>query len=195
VSAHETKPFAFVRSVSRHRFVDADRPSSPEYDVTTIRHAVVDADPETTYEAMLTADLLDTGPIVRALGALRNAPMVIVRRIRGIPDRHRPNGCGSSMFRRPTSDAAPTKRMGRSSSSVRSGSSGDRRSSGDRCLRRVLGVRRVGVRETRGSACPSDRTARTGRCCPTRRALRRPTTPPAGTSAGTGASSARSRAT
>ncbi|WP_306060765.1 hypothetical protein [Natronococcus wangiae] len=55
----------------------------PEYDVTTIRHAVVEADPETTYEAILTADLLDTGPIVRALGALRNAPTVIARRIRG----------------------------------------------------------------------------------------------------------------
>ncbi|WP_276256167.1 hypothetical protein [Halomontanus rarus] len=55
----------------------------PEYDVTTIRHRVVDADPETTYEAMLTADLLDTGPIVRALGALRNVPMVIASRIRG----------------------------------------------------------------------------------------------------------------
>ncbi|ADB63084.1 hypothetical protein Htur_4265 (plasmid) [Haloterrigena turkmenica DSM 5511] len=54
-----------------------------EYDVTTIRHAVVDADPETTYEAMLTTDLLDTGPIVRALGALRAAPMAIARRIRG----------------------------------------------------------------------------------------------------------------
>ncbi|WP_170972431.1 hypothetical protein [Natronorubrum halophilum] len=55
----------------------------PEYDVATIRHAVVDADPETTYEVMLTADLLDTGPIVRALGALRNAPAAITRRIRG----------------------------------------------------------------------------------------------------------------
>jgi hypothetical protein len=55
----------------------------PEYDVATIRHAVVDADPETTYEAMLTADLLDTGPIVRALGALRAAPIEIARRIRG----------------------------------------------------------------------------------------------------------------
>ncbi|AEH39383.1 hypothetical protein [Halopiger xanaduensis] len=66
----------------------------PKYDVTTIRHVVVDADPETTYEAMLTADLLDTGPIVRALGALRNAPTVIARRIRGSsgappPDRMR----------------------------------------------------------------------------------------------------------
>lgn len=57
----------------------------PDYDVTAIRHAVVDADPETTYEAMLDADLLDTGPIVRALGALRNAPMAIARRTRGPP--------------------------------------------------------------------------------------------------------------
>lgn len=55
----------------------------PEYDVTTVRHAVVEADPETTYEAMLTADLLDTGPIVRTLGRLRNAPTAVSRRIRG----------------------------------------------------------------------------------------------------------------
>jgi len=187
-------PFASDPSVGTDSSMLIDR-QLPEYDVTTIRHAVVDADPETTYEAMLTADLLDTGPIVRALGALRNAPMVIVRRIRGIPDRHRPNGCGSSMFRRPTSGRCSTKRMGRSSSSVRSGSSGDRRSSGDRWSQ--TSSRRSTSRGTRNSrsACPSDRTARTGRCCPTRRALRRPTTPPAGTSAGTGASSARSRAT
>jgi len=75
-------PFASDPSVGTDSSMLIDR-QLPEYDVTTIRHAVVDADPETTYEAMLTADLLDTGPIVRALGALRNAPMVIVRRIRG----------------------------------------------------------------------------------------------------------------
>lgn len=56
----------------------------PEFDVTVVRHAVVDADPETTYDAMLTADLLDTGPIVRALGRLRTAPMVVSQRLRGV---------------------------------------------------------------------------------------------------------------
>ncbi|WP_211334094.1 SRPBCC family protein [Halopiger aswanensis] len=55
----------------------------PEYDVTAIRHAVVEADPETTYAAMLTADLLDTGPIVRALGWLRTLPTATARRFRG----------------------------------------------------------------------------------------------------------------
>ncbi|WP_408957074.1 hypothetical protein [Natrinema sp. 74] len=55
----------------------------PEYDVTTVRHTVVDADPETTYEAMLTADLTDTGPIVRALGRLRDAPTAVAHWIGG----------------------------------------------------------------------------------------------------------------
>ncbi|WP_254762222.1 hypothetical protein [Natrinema marinum] len=67
---------------------DADSPMSidrylPEYDVTTTRHAVVDADPETTYEAMLAADLTDTGPIVRALGWLRDAPTAVAHWIGG----------------------------------------------------------------------------------------------------------------
>ncbi|WP_254612612.1 hypothetical protein [Haloterrigena gelatinilytica] len=75
-------PFASDPSVGAHSSMLIDRHLS-EYDVTTVRHAVVDADPETTYEAMLTADLLDTGPIVRALGALRTAPMEIARRLRG----------------------------------------------------------------------------------------------------------------
>lgn len=46
----------------------------PAYDATVVRHAVVDADPETTYEAVLAADLTDTGPVVAALGELRNLP-------------------------------------------------------------------------------------------------------------------------
>ncbi|WP_126664309.1 hypothetical protein [Haloterrigena salifodinae] len=75
-------PFASDPSVGTDSSMLIDR-YVPEYDVTVIRHAVVDADPETTYEAMLTADLLDTGPIVRALGALRAAPIAIARRIRG----------------------------------------------------------------------------------------------------------------
>ncbi|WP_433627656.1 hypothetical protein [Halomicrococcus sp. NG-SE-24] len=55
----------------------------PEYDVTEVRHAVVDADPETTYEAMLTADLLDLGPVVRALGRLRDLPVALSDWLRG----------------------------------------------------------------------------------------------------------------
>lgn len=54
----------------------------PEYDVTVTRHAVVEADPETTYRAALAADLLDTGPIVRALGWLRVAPTAVLERAR-----------------------------------------------------------------------------------------------------------------
>ncbi|MDS0476723.1 hypothetical protein [Natrinema sp. 1APR25-10V2] len=61
----------------------------PEYDVTTVRHAVVDADPETTYEAMLAADLTDTGPAVRALGRLRDAPAAVSHWISGA-SRERP---------------------------------------------------------------------------------------------------------
>lgn len=57
----------------------------PEYDVTQVKHAIVDADRETTYEAMLTADLLDLGPAVRLLGGLRAVPQVLSRRLRGSP--------------------------------------------------------------------------------------------------------------
>lgn len=57
----------------------------PEYDATQVKHAIVDADPETTYEAMLAADLLDLGPAVRLLGALRAVPQVLTRRLRGSP--------------------------------------------------------------------------------------------------------------
>lgn len=64
----------------------------PEYDVTVSRHAIVEADPETTYRAALSADLLDTGPLVRALGWLRVAPTAVLERARGkqpkpMPDR------------------------------------------------------------------------------------------------------------
>ncbi|MFC4247270.1 hypothetical protein ACFOZ7_09715 [Natribaculum luteum] len=55
----------------------------PAYDVTQIRHAVVDAEPATTYEAMLTADMADTGPVVRTLGWLRDVPARLGHRLRG----------------------------------------------------------------------------------------------------------------
>ncbi|WP_193364858.1 hypothetical protein [Natronococcus jeotgali] len=57
----------------------------PRYDVTTSRHVVVDADSGTTYDAMLTADLMKLGPIVRSLGRLRDVPRVLSHRIRGTP--------------------------------------------------------------------------------------------------------------
>lgn len=55
----------------------------PTYDVTVARHAVVEADPETTYRAALSADLFDLGPIVRVLGWLRVAPTYLIERVRG----------------------------------------------------------------------------------------------------------------
>ena len=55
----------------------------PTYVVTVARHAVVEADPETTYRAAMTANLLDLGPIVRALGWLRVAPTAVIERARG----------------------------------------------------------------------------------------------------------------
>lgn len=74
----------------RGRGPDADPPASllidrylPEYDVTTVRHRVVEADPETTYDAMLEADLTEMGPLVRALGWLRVAPTALLERVRG----------------------------------------------------------------------------------------------------------------
>lgn len=57
----------------------------PEYDVTAVRHAMVNADPGTTYEAMLTADLMDTGAIVSVLGRLRDVPRAAARWVRGFP--------------------------------------------------------------------------------------------------------------
>lgn len=57
----------------------------PEYDATEGRHVIANADPETTYEAMLTADLMNTGPIVRALGRLRDVPRVASHWLGGTP--------------------------------------------------------------------------------------------------------------
>ncbi len=57
----------------------------PDYDVTVVRHAIVEADPETTYDAMLEADLTDTGPIVRALSRLRDVPAIRSRLLDGKP--------------------------------------------------------------------------------------------------------------
>ncbi|WP_225741356.1 SRPBCC family protein [Halorussus halophilus] len=55
----------------------------PEYDETVVRHTVVEADQETTYDAMLTTDLLDLGPVVRSLGQLRDLPRVVSDRLHG----------------------------------------------------------------------------------------------------------------
>lgn len=57
----------------------------PDYDYTVVRHVVVEADSETTYEAMRTADLTDLGPVVRALGWLRAAPTAVSNWVRGRP--------------------------------------------------------------------------------------------------------------
>lgn len=56
----------------------------PTYDATQRRHAVVDADAETTYEAILTADLMRSGRLVAALGGLRVLPARIGARLRGV---------------------------------------------------------------------------------------------------------------
>ncbi|QFU82564.1 hypothetical protein [Natronorubrum aibiense] len=55
----------------------------PTYDATQRRHTVVDAAPETTYDAMLEADMMDTGPVVRGLSRLRDLPARLERLIRG----------------------------------------------------------------------------------------------------------------
>ncbi len=55
----------------------------PEYDETVVRRTVVDADSETTYRAMLDANLLDTGPVVRALGRLCDLPTALANRLSG----------------------------------------------------------------------------------------------------------------
>jgi hypothetical protein len=55
----------------------------PEYDVTEVRHTVVEADVETTYESMLTTNLMNLGPIVRALSQLRDAPRRLTEWVRG----------------------------------------------------------------------------------------------------------------
>lgn len=75
----------------------------PEYDATEGRHVIANADPETTYEAMLTADLMNTGPIVRALGRLRDVPRVASHWLGGTRGPPHPSGCGSSTSRRPRS--------------------------------------------------------------------------------------------
>ncbi|WP_232819739.1 hypothetical protein [Haloprofundus halophilus] len=62
----------------------------PEYDVTAVRHTVVNADPETTYEAMLAADLMDLGPTVRALGQLRDVPRLLLERNGAAPEQPPP---------------------------------------------------------------------------------------------------------
>lgn len=54
----------------------------PEYDVTQLRHAVVDAPVGVTYQAIRTADLTETGPVVAALSSLRVFPEIVAA-IRG----------------------------------------------------------------------------------------------------------------
>lgn len=54
-----------------------------EYDVATIRHRLVEADPGTTYDAIREADLLDAGRLVRTLGRLRIAPTALLERAEG----------------------------------------------------------------------------------------------------------------
>ena len=58
-------------SSEEHLLIDRHLPT---YDATLIHHVVVEADPETTYEAILHADLTQTGPIVAALNRLRVLP-------------------------------------------------------------------------------------------------------------------------
>ena len=60
-----TQPSEEHLSIDRHL---------PSYDATQIRHVVVEADPETTFEAILHADLTQTGPVVAALNRLRVFP-------------------------------------------------------------------------------------------------------------------------
>ncbi|MHC3436508.1 hypothetical protein ACYJ1Y_00060 [Natrialbaceae archaeon A-gly3] len=63
----------------------------PAYDVTVTRHAVVEADPETTYRAAMAANLLDLGPVVRALGWLRIVPTAVIEHVRGRRPEPRPD--------------------------------------------------------------------------------------------------------
>ncbi|MFB6166022.1 MAG: hypothetical protein ABEJ31_12750 [Haloarculaceae archaeon] len=57
----------------------------PTYDATQRRHVVVDADPETTYEAVLHADLTKTGSAVAALSWLRALPARLDAELSGAP--------------------------------------------------------------------------------------------------------------
>ncbi|MFC3958060.1 hypothetical protein [Halovivax cerinus] len=79
--------------MGRERLEDGSGPDSnatmlldeylPAFDATQVEHRIVDADPETTYDATLDADLLDLGPVARLLGTLRAAPQVLADRFRG----------------------------------------------------------------------------------------------------------------
>ena len=55
----------------------------PTYDETVRRHAVVDAPVERTYDAVLTADFTQTGPVVRVLNELRTLPERLSAAVRG----------------------------------------------------------------------------------------------------------------
>src|SRR5690349_12194817 len=58
----------------------------PEYDVSDAVAVVVDADPATTWDALMRADLIAVGrrrPLVGALGALRALPDIVARLLRG----------------------------------------------------------------------------------------------------------------
>lgn len=73
----------------RHRR-RSDRPDSlaldeqlPRFDAVVRRHAVVEAPPERTYEAVVTADLTESGPLVTILNGLRFLPGRIRTIVRG----------------------------------------------------------------------------------------------------------------
>jgi hypothetical protein len=55
----------------------------PDYHAVVRRHRVVDAPVEETYDAMLSVDLTDLGPLVGALGALRAVPIRVGAWFRG----------------------------------------------------------------------------------------------------------------
>ncbi|WP_254521437.1 hypothetical protein [Natrinema caseinilyticum] len=77
-------PFASRGPVGNDSSMLIDR-YLPDCDRTVVRHVVVEADPETTYDAMLAADLTDTGPLVRALSRLRDVPTTLSRSLGGNP--------------------------------------------------------------------------------------------------------------
>ena len=55
----------------------------PEFQAVSRRHVVVDATPDETYDATLSADLTRLGPVVGALGALRALPTRVASRLTG----------------------------------------------------------------------------------------------------------------
>jgi hypothetical protein len=57
----------------------------PDAHAVVRRHRVVDATPDTAYDAALAADLTRLGPVVAALGALRAAPTRVGSWLRGTP--------------------------------------------------------------------------------------------------------------